>query len=137
MNSKTWGSVMANLIDWKFKVITEEFHGDESGKISLLASMLMLVLIALAGLIGNTGHVAKEKLEAQNAADSIAYSSSLWMARGMNSVTATNHMLGEATAMSAVHEAFGGPELDLSIKRNTTENQTLNSIIKGLSLIHI
>ena len=133
MNSKTWGLGMANLIDWKFKVITEEFHGDESGKISLLASMLMLVLIALAGLIGNTGHVAKEKLEAQNAADSIAYSSSLWMARGMNSVTATNHMLGEATAMSAVHEAFGGPELDLSIKRNTTENQTLNSIIKGLS----
>ncbi|MEM9409533.1 MAG: hypothetical protein AAGA30_00300 [Planctomycetota bacterium] len=93
----------------------------------------MLVLVALAGLIGNTGHISKEKLEIQNSADSIAYSSSLWMARGMNSVTASNHMLGEATAMTAVHEAIGGPELNLSIKNNTQENKALDRIIRVLS----
>ncbi len=125
MIDKSWGSDMA---DW-----TKEFHTDESGKVSLLASMMMLVLVALAGLIGNTGHVANEKLETQNAADSIAYSSALWMARGMNAVTATNHLLGEATAISAVHEALGGPELDLSVKKNTPENQTLDRLIRALS----
>ena len=110
-----------------------QFHKDESGKISLLASMMMLVLVALAGLIGNTGHVTQEKLETQNAADSIAYSSALWMARGMNAVTASNHMIGEATAMSVVHEAIGGPELDLAVKKNTPENQTLDRLIQALS----
>ena len=113
MRSKTLESAMANSNKWpSTRYQLAAFHDDETGKISLLASMLMLALVALAGLIGNTGHVTTEKLELQNAADSVAYSSSLWMARGMNAVTATNHLLGEATAMAAIHEALGGPELD-------------------------
>ncbi len=123
---------MANSTETADRGFPARFHADESGKISLLASLMMLALVSLAGLIGNTGHVAKEKLEVQNAADSIAYSSSLWMARGMNALTATNHLLGEATAIAAVHEAFGGPELDLGITRNTTENATLDGIIRSL-----
>ncbi len=103
---------------------------DESGKVSLLASIMLLALVSLAGLIGNAGHIAAQKLETQNAADAIASSSALWMARGMNALTATNHMLGEATAIAAVHEAFGGPESDLGISRDTTENQTLNRLIR-------
>ncbi|MFK7769461.1 MAG: hypothetical protein AB8B55_19765 [Mariniblastus sp.] len=110
-----------------------KFHTDESGKVTLLASILMLALVSLAGLIGNTGHATTQKLETQNAADSIAYSSTLWMARGMNALTATNHMLGEATAIAAVHEAFGGPELEHGIKRNTSENAALDRIIRSLS----
>lgn len=109
-------------------------HGDEQGKVSLLASLMMLALVALAGLIGNTGHAAKEKLETQNGADAVAYSSTLWMARGMNALTATNHLLGEATAISAVHEALGGPELELGIKRDTAENKALNGVIRSLAL---
>jgi hypothetical protein len=115
-----------------FKAVSR-FHNDESGKVSLLASLMMLALVSLAGLIGNTGHVTKEKLETQNSADAIVYSSTLWMARGMNALTATNHLLGEATAIAAVHEAFGGPELDFGVKENTPENRTLNGIIRTLS----
>ncbi len=133
---------MASLIDRRHKPSQPgratgrplaRFHENESGKVSLLASMMMLALVALAGLIGNTGHVAKEKLETQNAADSVAYSSSLWMARGMNALTATNHLLGEATAIAAVHEALGGPELDVGIKQNTSENRALDQIIRNLA----
>jgi carbonic anhydrase len=124
---------MANSTDVTRTSSISEFHNDESGKVSLLASILMLGLVSLAGLIGNVGHVTKEKLETQNAADSVAYSSSLWMARGMNALTATNHMLGEATAIVAVHEAFGGPELDLGIEANPPENKALNGIIKSLA----
>ena len=69
-----------------------------SGKISLVAGITLLLLVALAGLIGNAGHTAHQKISTQNAADAAAFSSSLWMARGMNALTATNHMLGEATA---------------------------------------
>ena len=126
---------MANSIspNKKQRSAFQNFHADESGKVTLLASLLMLALVSLAGLIGNTGHATKEKIESQNSADAIAYSSSLWMARGMNALTATNHMLGEATAMASVHEAFGGPELDLGIKRNTNENTALDGIIRSLS----
>ncbi|MEM7314709.1 MAG: pilus assembly protein TadG-related protein, partial [Planctomycetota bacterium] len=109
-------------------------HGSRrrQGKISLVAAIALLLLVALAGLIGNAGHTAHQKIATQNAADAAAYSSALWAARGMNALTATNHMLGEATAMAAVHEAIAGPELDLNIKRNTSENRTLNQMIRTL-----
>ena len=132
MIRRLWGLGMerSTRSDGPFMVA---FNDDEHGKISLLASLLMLALVALAGLIGNVGHAAKEKIEVQNAADSLSFSSSLWMARGMNAVTATNHMLGEATALAAIHEAFGGPELDLGVRKKTNENETLDNLIKKLS----
>ncbi len=102
-----------------------------SGKITLVATVMMLALVALAGLIGNAGHTSNQKISTQNAADAVAFSSALWMARGMNALTATNHMLGEATAMAAVHEALAGPELDAGIKRNTNENRTHNRHIRN------
>ena len=133
MSHRQWESAMAVSTECSSTHILSEFHRDEHGKISLLASLLMLALVSIAGLVGNVGHAAKEKIEVQNAADSVSYSSSLWMARGMNAVTATNHMLGEATALAAIHEAFGGPELDLNINRTTTENDALNKAIRLLA----
>ena len=134
MRTRSWGLVMERSNSRSVKNGCKSFHSDETGKVSLLASIMMLALVALAGLIGNTGHAAKEKLEIQNAADSIAYSSTLWMARGMNAVTATNHMIGETTALAAVHEAMGGPELDHSVKLNTAENAALDGIINSLKI---
>ena len=121
------------MAHWNSFRRAERFNADESGKISLLSSLLMLALVALAGWVGNVGQASKEKLELQNSADSIAYSSTLWMARGMNALTATNHLLGEATAMAAVHEAMGGPELDHAIRRNTNENTALDNAIRSLA----
>ena len=40
------------------------------------------------------------------AADAVAFSSAQWMARGMNSVTATNHLMGEATGLVVAIEAL-------------------------------
>ncbi len=109
-----------------------ETHREEDGKITLVACLMMLALVALIGLIGNAGHTVHQKLETQNAADSAAFNSALWMARGMNALTATNHLLGEATALCAVHEALGGPGLDLRIQQNTSENRTLDGIINSV-----
>jgi hypothetical protein len=111
------------------RVWSERFHRDETGKVTLVAGIIMLAMAVLAGLIGNAGHTVNQKMETQNAADAAAFSSSLWMARGMNAVTATNHMLGEATALAVIHEAIGGPELDLKIEVNTPENRRLDQII--------
>src|SRR6187431_970166 len=80
------------------------------GKITIVTIFAILGLVVMAGYIGNAGHVVTTKITTQNAADSIAFSSAQWMARGMNAVTATNHLLGEATGLVVVIEGLGGPE---------------------------
>ncbi len=98
--------------------------------------MIFVLLIAvLIALVGNAGHAVHQKMEVQNAADVVGFSSSLWMARGMNTVTACNHLVGEATAIGVVHDAIGGPELRLGLKTNTTENQGLNAAIRTTALL--
>src|SRR5262249_49177381 len=47
-----------------------------------------------------------------NAADSVAYSGTVWMARGMNSITAANHLIGELMALYTLHHAIGAKYLD-------------------------
>lgn len=102
------------------------------GKITLLAIVFLLLIVVLMGLLGNTGHVTTQKMEIQNAADSLAFSSSLWLARGMNTVTASNHLIGEATALSVLHESLGGPELRLDLRKSTLENRKLDASIRAL-----
>ena len=84
----------------------------EEGTISMVTIVAVLVIAILIGFVGNSGRVVQQKIEVQNAADSVAYSSALWQARGMNAITAVNHLLGEATAICVLIEAIGGPELE-------------------------
>ncbi|OAI51121.1 hypothetical protein AYO44_17320 [Planctomycetaceae bacterium SCGC AG-212-F19] len=72
--------------------------------VSLLTIVFFVVLI---GLVGNIGRTVNEKIEVQNTADSVAYSSALWMARGMNSVTAANHLIGELMSFVVLYDAIG------------------------------
>ncbi|MCA9132894.1 MAG: hypothetical protein KDA45_07055, partial [Planctomycetales bacterium] len=101
-----------------------------SGKVALLAMLLLLFMVVLIGLIGNTGHVTSQKMEMQNAVDATAFSNAMWRARAMNTITATNHLLGEATALCVLQEAWAGPELRLGLKVATGENRQLDSLIQ-------
>ena len=111
---------------------------DRSGKIALVTLIAILGLLVLAGFVGNAGHIVITKVKSQNAADAIAFSSAQWMARGMNAVTATNHMLGEATALAVVIEGLGGPEADLGMEAYPPQSQitdTLNQNFISLAKI--
>ena len=87
------------------------------------------MLIAIIGMflimafLGNVGYVVTEKMHTQNAADAIAFSSAQWMARGMNAVTATNHLLGETTGLVVVIEGLGGPEADHDMEAYPPQSQ--------------
>lgn len=109
---------------------TSEGYRRRGGKISLVAGFAVLGMAVMAGFIGNAGNAVVKKLEAQNAADAAAFSSALWMARGMNAVTSTNHLLGEATALATLHEALGGPELDFGIREYTAESRGIDAVIR-------
>jgi len=106
--------------------------GHPSGKITLLALVFLVAIVLLIGFVGNAGHVVTQKLEIQNASDSVAFSTALWQARGMNCITACNHIVGESTALCVLHEAISGPELRLGLRKNTQENQSLSRRIQAL-----
>ncbi len=108
-------------------------RGARSGKITLVTIIAILGLIVLAGFVGNAGHVVTAKVASQNAADAIGLSSAQWMARGMNAVTATNHLLGEVTGLVVVVEGLGGPEADLQMEDYPPQSQIPDKVNRQLA----
>lgn len=104
-----------------------------SGKVTIVTMFAILGLIVMAGFVGNAGHVVTTKVNTQNAADAIAFSSAQWMARGMNAVTATNHLLGESTGLVVVIEALGGPEADQNMEDYPTQPKTIDTVNRSLT----
>jgi len=76
--------------------------------ISVSNSILVLGALLLFVANWNMGMVTTRKVEVQNAADASARSAGIWMARGMNSITAANHLMGEMLSFVVLHEAIGG-----------------------------
>jgi len=76
-------------------------HGDENGTISILTVFAVLMLAALLGMVMNVGRQVDGKIRMQNAADAAAYSGALVIARGMNTLTFTNHLLFDVFALTA------------------------------------
>jgi len=87
-------------------------HESEEGFVSVVNVVSILLCTILMGLVVNAGNIVRHKIETQNAADATAYTDALWHARGMNTVTMTNHVIGEITAFVVMHEAIGGDKLD-------------------------
>lgn len=76
-------------------------HGDESGTISILSVFAVMVLAMLLGMVMNVGRNTDGKLRMQNAADAAAYSGGVVIARGMNTLAFTNHMLCDIFALTS------------------------------------
>ena len=55
----------------------------------------------LLGMVINAGRQVDNKVKLQNAADAATYSGGVVLARGMNSLAFTNHMLCEVLALTA------------------------------------
>ena len=102
-------------------------HRDEGGMVSFVFLIALVLLMVMGGMMYNTGRTVNRKIETQNAADAVAYSGSLWTARGMNAMTAANHVIGELNALYVVHHALGGKYLDEESEENdTTELEPIN-----------
>ena len=106
---------------------------NRQGKVTLVTLIAILGLVVLAGFVGNAGHVVTTKVGTQNGADAITFSSAQWMARGMNAVTATNHLLGEVTGLVVVVEALGGPEAEQKMEDYPVQPRTVDQINRALA----
>jgi len=88
------------------------FRRQRRGLITWGSLLSVMFLMMLAAYVSNVAIVVNQKVRTQNAADATAYSATVWIARGMNSVSATNHVIGEINAIYVLHHALGGKWLD-------------------------
>ena len=103
-------------------------HQDEGGQLSILSLVVILGMILSLATVTNVAMVMKQKLETQNAADGVTQAATTHMARGMNSITAANHLIGELQALVVLHHALGGDALDRGNGRDLTPGDVSQSV---------
>ena len=74
---------------------------DQQGTISIVTVFAVLLLTMLLGMVMNVGRQVDGKIRMQNAADASTFSGGLVLARGMNTLAFTNHMLCEVFSLTA------------------------------------
>ena len=77
-------------------------HGDERGTISLVTIFSVMLLAMLFGMVLNAGRQADGKVKMQNASDAAAWSSGIVLARTMNSLAFTDHLLCDIFSLTAI-----------------------------------
>ncbi|MGQ0633849.1 MAG: TadE/TadG family type IV pilus assembly protein [Planctomycetaceae bacterium] len=75
--------------------------GDERGTISVLTVVTTLGLMFVLGMVTNVVRHIDDKVKMQNAADAAAYSGGVVLARGMNAIAFSNHLLCDTFALTA------------------------------------
>lgn len=76
-------------------------HADQRGTISIVSVFAMLLLAMVLGMLLNIGREVDGKIKMQNAADASTYSGGVVLARGMNTLAFTNHLLSDVFALTA------------------------------------
>jgi hypothetical protein len=84
-------------------------HHNQHGTISIVSVFAMLLLAMLLGMVLNAGRHIDGKIKMQNGADAASYSGGVVLARGMNTLAFTNHLLCDVFALTAfMREARDG-----------------------------
>lgn len=104
-----------------------DFLNDDTGSISLSSSVLLMTGVMLIVFNLNLTILTGRRIEVQHAADSAAFASGTWAARGMNSITAANHLIGELTAFVILHEALGGKKHETEASADFGPNRSIFS----------
>ncbi|MBL8817754.1 MAG: hypothetical protein JNL58_17140 [Planctomyces sp.] len=106
------------------QTLFRRFHESEGGMMSIANAVCVLLATLLITASLNNMQIANRTVERQNAADAAALSGTVWMARGMNSVTATNHLMGEMLSLVILHEAIGGKKQENKISADSGTNHS-------------
>lgn len=76
-------------------------HRDQHGTISIVSVFAVMLLAMLLGMVMNVGREVDGKIRMQNSADAAAYSGGVVLARGLNNLAFTNHLLCDVFALTA------------------------------------
>jgi hypothetical protein len=90
-------------------------HRNQSGTMSIVSVFALMLLAMLLGMVMNVGRQVDGKIKMQNAADAASYSGGVVLARGMNTLAFTNHLLCDVFALTAfMREARDGRAASLT-----------------------
>jgi Putative Flp pilus-assembly TadE/G-like len=95
------GSALVRRVLARLKCDALRLHRDQSGAVSVLTVVTMIGLMIVLGMVINVGRHVDDKIKMQHAADSAAYSGGVMLARGMNAVAYSNHLLCDIFALTA------------------------------------
>ncbi len=91
----------AEKVTGRFRRFCKSLHGDETGSISLASVFALILLAYLLGLVMNSARQADQRVKLQNTADAAARSGGVMVARSMNTVAFTNHLISDVFALTA------------------------------------
>jgi hypothetical protein len=98
------------MVKWTLSL--SRLHRDERGSLAIGHIYWVAVFSLLIAFLFNMGFSTKKRSELQRPATAISHPVGVWRARGMNVVSAHQHLQGEVIAMLILHHAIGGDELD-------------------------
>lgn len=90
-------------------------HRDQRGTISIVTVFALFMFTMLLVMVVNVGRHVDDKLRMQNAADAAAYSGGVVIARGMNAIAFSNHLLCEVFALTAYMREGQDPQAKLVV----------------------
>ncbi len=76
-------------------------HQNQSGAISVISVFGLMLLAMLLGMVINVGKQVDDKIRMQNATDAATYSGGVVLARGMNTLSFSNHLLCDVFGLTA------------------------------------
>jgi hypothetical protein len=76
-------------------------HRDQSGAMGIFSLFTLVLLVTLLGMVVNSARQVDRKVKMQNAADAATYSGGVVIARNMNTLAFTNHLLCDVFALTA------------------------------------
>jgi len=76
-------------------------HANRRGSISITSIFFVIFFAMLLGMVMNIGRHANRKIAMQNGADAAAYTGGVVLARGMNTLVFTNHLLCDSFGVTA------------------------------------
>ena len=92
---------LSSAIARHLKELPRRVHTDERGSISIVTVFTLLMFTMILVMLVNVGTHIDDKLKMQNASDAATYSGGVVLARGMNGLAFSNHLISDVFAMTA------------------------------------
>jgi hypothetical protein len=92
---------LASTVSRCLNELPRRVHKDERGSISIVTVFTLLMFTMILVMIVNVGTHIDDKLKMQNASDAATYSGGVVLARGMNGLAFSNHLISDVFAMTA------------------------------------
>jgi len=106
----------------------QRLHRDDRGPLGVLLVLIMFALVGLLAMLWNTAEFGTRRQVIQNAADSTAHSSAMWMARTLNGVAAQNMVVCQDAAAETIWRAVPAADIGADVATPSVKPNPIHGI---------